>query len=111
VGEFAKYLTWIEIMNYDVWSPFSNPTTGPVGPLDDSCVADLSTQALGSAVSALQTWIDAGFPKEKILLGVPAYGYGYAVSQEDAFNPGSKTQLANSFPRCLRCDGDRKFGL
>jgi len=95
VAEFAKYLSWIEIMNYDVWGPWS-PTTGPVGPLNDSCVANPS-QSVGSAVSALKAWTDAGFPKSQIVLGVPAYGYGYVVNDSSAFESGSKTQLASSF--------------
>jgi len=94
VAEFAKYLSWIEIMNYDVWGPWS-PTTGPVGPLDDSCVP--STQAEGSAVSALKAWTDAGLPKNQIVLGVPAYGYGYLVNTTSAFKSGSKTELAGSY--------------
>jgi len=95
VSEFAKYLSWIEIMNYDVWGSFST-TTGPVGPLNDTCVAKPS-EAAGSAVSAVKAWTAAGFPKDQIVLGVPAYGYGYVVDNSSAFQAGSTTKLVDSY--------------
>ena len=95
MAEFAQYLSWIEIMNYDVWGSFSS-TTGPVGPLNDTCVAKPS-EAAGSAVSAVKAWTAAGFPKNQIVLGVPAYGYGYMVDSSSAFQSGSTTKLVDSY--------------
>lgn len=84
VSEFAQYLDYIEIMNYDIWGPWS-PTAGPNAPLNDTCVANNETQAVGSAVSAITTWTGAGFPLDQIVLGVAGYGHSYDVNHTAAF--------------------------
>jgi chitinase len=68
---FAEVLDWILIMNYDVWGSSSTP--GPNAPLSDKCGS--STQPGASADAAVKTWTTAGFPVEKITLGLPSYGY------------------------------------
>ncbi|KAJ7276522.1 glycoside hydrolase superfamily [Mycena haematopus] len=71
VSEFAKYLDWILIMNYDVWGASSTP--GPNAPLVDAC--HNSTQPEASAAAAAKAWTSAGFPASQLVLGVPSYGY------------------------------------
>jgi len=94
VSQFAKYLDYIEIMNYDIWGSWSN-TAGPNAPLNDSCVAK-PAQAAGSAVSAVAAWTKAGFPAHQIVLGVASYGHSFAVKKADALGKG-KT-LITTFP-------------
>ena len=91
VSGFAKALDYIEIMNYDVWGPWS-VTVGPNAPLNDTC-ASTQNQA-GSAVSAVQKWHAAGIPLEQIVLGVASYGHSYMVNKTDAFESGSSNLLA-----------------
>ncbi|KAI0053357.1 glycoside hydrolase family 18 protein [Auriscalpium vulgare] len=88
---FSGVLDYIAIMNYDVWGSFS-PTAGPNAPLNDSCVAD-SSQAAGSAVSAVKAWNDAGIPLNQLVLGVPAYGHSYSVQSADALPKGLSGEL------------------
>ncbi|EKM59129.1 glycoside hydrolase family 18 protein [Phanerochaete carnosa HHB-10118-sp] len=71
VSAFAQVLDWILIMNYDTWGSSSNP--GPNAPLSNAC--HNSTQSSSSAVAGVATWTAAGFPANKIVLGVPSYGY------------------------------------
>ena len=104
VSEFAKYLNYIEVMNYDVWGPWT-PTAGPNSPLNDSCASDPSTQAIGSAVQGVTSWAAAGFPLDQIVLGVGSYGHSYNVTPDNAFTHVMKngtttlgTTLNNSFP-------------
>jgi chitinase len=94
VSQFAKYLDYIEIMNYDAWGPWSK-TAGPNAPLNDSCVAK-PEQAVGSAVSSVAAWTKAGIPAHQIVLGVALYGYSFAVKKTDAL--GSGKTLLTSFP-------------
>ncbi|KAF9503024.1 glycoside hydrolase family 18 protein [Hydnum rufescens UP504] len=94
VSQFAKYLDYIEVMNYDVWGSWSQ-TAGPNAPLNDSCVAK-PDQAVGSAVSAVAAWTKAGIPAHQIVLGVAAYGHSFAVKKADAL--GSGKTLLTSFP-------------
>ena len=110
VSGFAKVLDYIEIMNYDIWGPWSD-TVGPNAPLNDTC-ATTQNQA-GSAVSAVQKWHAAGFPLIQIVLGVPSYGHSFMVNKNDAFEPGSKTLLApypkfnsSAHPKGDSWDGD-----
>jgi chitinase len=95
VSGFAKVLDYIEIMNYDIWGPWS-PTVGPNAPLNDTCAA--TQNQAGSAVSAVQTWHAAGFPLRQIVLGVASYGHSFLVDKTDAFEPGSKT-LIGPYPK------------
>ncbi|THU95533.1 glycoside hydrolase [Dendrothele bispora CBS 962.96] len=96
---FSNVLDFIEIMNYDVWNPavpyaFSTgpnePSVTRVGPhsaLDDTCVGDgegNQGKKRGSAKTSVDAWIDAGIPKEKIVLGVAAYGHSFVVKKQDA---------------------------
>ncbi|KIJ37302.1 glycoside hydrolase family 18 protein [Sphaerobolus stellatus SS14] len=85
VSGFAKVFDFIEIMNYDVWGPWSN-AIGPNAPLDDSCA---SSHQEGSATSAVQKWTAAGMPANKIVLGVASYGHAYMFQGSDfaAFAP------------------------
>ena len=46
---------------------------GPNAPLSDGC--GNSTQPTASALAALRAWTAAGVPAEKLVLGVPSYGY------------------------------------
>ncbi|KAG6327916.1 hypothetical protein ID866_11173 [Astraeus odoratus] len=91
VPGFAEVLDYIVIMNYDIWGSWSS-TVGPNAPLNDTCAAPADQQ--GSAVSGVNAWSQAGFPLNKIVLGVPSYGHSYTVSPSDAFVDGSSTQLA-----------------
>ncbi|ESK94160.1 glycoside hydrolase family 18 protein [Moniliophthora roreri MCA 2997] len=106
VSGFAKVFEHIVIMNYDVWGPWGS-TVGPNAPLNDTCAAPANQQ--GSAVSAVNAWIKAGMPAEKIVLGVPAYGHGFTVKKEDAFQKGSTTKLAKypPFDNKNRPNGDK----
>lgn len=96
VSKFGTVLDQLAIMNYDVWGSWSS-TVGPNAPLSDSC----APQQAGSAESAVKAWTGANFPANKILLGVPAYGHSFSVSQNaavvnnklalyPAFNKGSQ---------------------
>ncbi|KAJ7587134.1 glycoside hydrolase family 18 protein [Mycena floridula] len=76
VSGFAEQLNHIAIMNYDVWGPWS-PTTGPNAPLDDSCLP--AANQVGSAVSAVAAWTEAGFPANQIALGIASYGHSFHV--------------------------------
>ena len=64
----------------------ASATPGPNAPLGNLC--GTATQAQASAQAAVAQWTAAGFPKSKLLLGLPLYGY---VSQS------SRTTLAGSF--------------
>ncbi|PWN54274.1 glycoside hydrolase [Violaceomyces palustris] len=71
VKRSAEALDYILIMNYDVWGSSSVP--GSNSPLANLC--GNSTMPSASAAAGVKAWSAAGMPREKILLGIPAYGY------------------------------------
>ncbi|KAK7470512.1 hypothetical protein VKT23_001938 [Stygiomarasmius scandens] len=86
-SEFAEVLDWILIMNYDTYDGSSE--FGPNAPLYDGCKN--STQPDANAAQTHNVWTKAGFPVNKLVLGVPSYGYIH----HDKFSEGSST-LAKS---------------
>ena len=91
-----KYCDRVEIMTYDqgtIDTVLNNSRAGPYAPVADpawvSNVVNLAAQSIA---------------KNKILIGVPTYGYEYSVTPSGAgyqydvlwaFNPGYATQLAS----------------
>ncbi|KAI0068759.1 glycoside hydrolase [Artomyces pyxidatus] len=71
VSPFVNVLDWVLLMNYDVWGSSDMP--GPNAPLSNAC--HNSTQPGASADAAINAWTAAGFPPQKLVLGVPSYGY------------------------------------
>jgi chitinase len=70
VSSYAKYIDHVLIMNYDVWGASANP--GPNAPYN-TCSG--SWQPGANAVAAVDAWKKAGMPANKIMLGLPSYGY------------------------------------
>ncbi|KAG9317434.1 glycoside hydrolase superfamily [Chiua virens] len=71
VSAFAPLLDLVTLMNYDIYETRQPP--GPNAPLSNAC-AD-SSQPNDNAAAAYNSWTSAGFPADRIFLGVPAYGY------------------------------------
>ncbi|PFH50382.1 glycoside hydrolase family 18 protein [Amanita thiersii Skay4041] len=71
VSEFANVMTYVNIMNYDVFGASPNP--GPNAPLGNPC--GTSQQPEATAQAALSQWTKAGMPVNKLMLGLPLYGY------------------------------------
>jgi|SRR6266850_844906 len=89
-------------MNYDIWGSWS-PTVGPNAPLDDSCAPSQQ----GSAKSAVKAWTDAGFPIDKIILGVAAYGHSFHVNQTSALDASGNLNLYPPFDKAQQPAGDK----
>jgi len=89
VSPFADVLNHINLMIYDVWGGWSS-TTGPNGPMNDSCAASQNQQ--GSAVSAIRSWEDSGFPRCKMTFGIPFYGRLFSVTPKNASDISGKLQ-------------------
>ncbi|KAF8895737.1 glycoside hydrolase superfamily [Gymnopilus junonius] len=96
VSQFSQVLDFIEIMNYDIKS---NPASGAgsSSPLNDSC-APVGAR-FGSAVSAVDAWMAAGIPADKIVLGVPAYGHSFVTpTQSTEVSNGSSSSSNSTLP-------------
>ena len=91
-------------MVYDIWGSWS-ATTGPNAALNDSCAVSQNQQ--GSAVLAVQNWEKAGFPRSKMVLGVPAYGRLFNVTSKNALDASGKLQPYALFDKANPPAGDK----
>lgn len=71
----AKYVDYANIMTYDIHGPWESYTNFNA-PLYNNTDTP-STQYKWSVDSGINTWVNAGFPKSKMVMGVPFYGYIY----------------------------------
>ena len=72
----AKELTFINLETYDYNGPWQNET-GFVAPLYQTEFDPYTNLNVNYTV---QAYLSAGVPPEKILLGIPFYGYGWTVN-------------------------------
>lgn len=75
--KIREYIDYANIMTYDLhgpWDAYSDFNA----PLYSS--SNSSPQYKISVDSGVNAWIDAGFPKDKLVVGVPFYGYLYKIS-------------------------------
>lgn len=97
VQALGKALDWCIMMGYDYhWS--TAPQAGPVAPLDSS-----ATWGKYSVLRSVRTYLAAGMPPEKLLLGVPYYGYEWKTETtdvpSDAIGSGQSVTYTNAVSR------------
>jgi len=89
------YLDFASIMTYDMhgtWDVYTDLNA----PLYMN--NDISPQYKWSADSAVRTWTQAGFPANKLMLGIPFYGYLYASVNDYNYGLYQPYYGANSIP-------------
>ncbi|KAG6826962.1 hypothetical protein H0H92_013736 [Tricholoma furcatifolium] len=106
VSSLAGIVSYVAIMDYDVYGPFS-PTTGPNSPLDLSCAPKASGNP--SATSAVTAWTDANMPANQIVLGVASYGHTYSVPTSEALSKQNTISLYTGFSGPGTSDGQYTF--
>jgi chitinase len=71
MGAVARIVDQVGLMTYDFNGPWS-PTTGFVAPL----ASDIPDH-IGSVEHTVASYMEAGVPAAKLLIGIPFYGYGW----------------------------------
>lgn len=71
-SQVAPLVDQVGIMNYDYTGPW-NETTGFLAPL----FPPSSSQRRASIASSIESYEAAGVPREKLLMGIPFYGYSW----------------------------------
>jgi chitinase len=77
MAEIGRLVDRIGLMTYDMSGPW-NETTGFVAPLTAS-----PNYSGGTVAHSVEAYLAAGVPAEKLLMGVPFYGYGWHQVSED----------------------------
>ncbi len=89
IGALDKYVTYVDLMTYDYAGPWQNQT-GFVAPLRQTKYDPFGTLNVAYTVHA---YLASGASPEKILLGIPLYGYGWKLaapsSREGQFEAAS----------------------
>ncbi len=92
----SRYVNYIDLMTYDYNGPWNN-YTGFVAPLYKTKYDPYSTLNIDYTV---ESYIASGVSPEKILLGIPFYGYGWTVTAntnpEGQFDMGTALAGAGS---------------
>jgi chitinase len=70
-------LDWFNVMTYDMHGTWED-TTNFQAPLYPSSSSPSADEALMNVDAALQTYLDAGVPSDKIVMGIPFYGRGWS---------------------------------
>ncbi|KAJ0031338.1 hypothetical protein Pint_14600 [Pistacia integerrima] len=99
IQAIANSLDWINVMAYDFYGPLWSNLTGPPAALYNPG----NDQVSGSY--GVSTWIQAGVTANKIVLGLPFYGYAWQLA--DANNHGF---FAPSVGAALSSDGSAGYG-
>ncbi|XP_010323173.2 cysteine-rich receptor-like protein kinase 34 isoform X2 [Solanum lycopersicum] len=70
-----KNLDWIHVLAFDYYYPWTTNYTSPAAAL----YSDHSTNDNLNTDYGINVWIKSGFPSEKIVLGLPFYGYVWTL--------------------------------
>ena len=76
VDKFHNYLDYVNLMTYDLHGPWDLYSDFNSALYDNE---DKSDQYKISIDSAVASWLNAGLPPYKLVVGVPFYGYKYDV--------------------------------
>ncbi len=75
ISKLAQYLDYANLMTYDLHG-YWDTNTDLLAPLYDN--DDSSPQYKSSVDKAVNAWLGASFPAEKLVMGIPFYGYLYS---------------------------------
>ena len=70
----SQYVDYANVMTYDIhgsWDPYTDFNAPLYGN------SDITQQYKWSVDQSIKAWLSSGFPKEKLVMGVPFYGYIY----------------------------------
>ncbi|KAJ2158344.1 hypothetical protein GGF46_003845 [Coemansia sp. RSA 552] len=87
VAEFADYVDFANIMQYDVNGSWGE-TTGPNAPLEFEC--NRGNQQ--SFASAIEDWTNAGWPADKLTAGLAFYGHAMTAVKDMTQEPSNQYQ-------------------
>lgn len=80
-SNIKEYLDYVNIMTYDLHGPWDQYSDFNA-PLYNK--SGSSPQYKISIDSIVEAWVNAGFTKDKLVIGIPFYGYMYQVNKENS---------------------------
>ncbi len=110
--KLVSYIDYANVMTYDLhgsWDSYTDLNA----PLYNN--SDPSPQYKGSVDQSINAWLQAGFPANKLIMGVPFYGYIYkAVTNSNnglyqTYSGASAINYANIVANYLNAPGYTRF--
>jgi chitinase len=83
--ESGEILDWINVMTYDMTGSQRSGVTNFNAPFAESSgdPSDPSWKRFSSVVGTIDSFLDEGVPRDKLVVGVPFYGRGFAGVPDD----------------------------
>lgn len=111
-NKIIEYLDYVNIMTYDLHGPWDQYSdfNAPLYNKKSS-----SPQYKISVDSSVKAWVNAGFSKEKLVVGIPFYGYMYNVNKVlsngllQKFSDGKALSYSNIKTNYLNSDDYKKY--
>jgi chitinase len=98
VEELSKYVDYFNVQTFDLSSAQSTVQhSSPLFAIEDNKEPSMS--------KTMEEWIEAGAPKEKLLIGVSTYGRTYKLQDETKFDIGSKVTRGGGRGRLTKEEG------
>ena len=109
---FHEYIDYATIMTYDIHGPWDS-YADLNAPLYNN--TDASPQYKWSVDASVKAWMNAGFPSEKLVVGVPFYGYMYETLNNNnnglyqTFSSGKSLSYSNIEANYLNKEGYTRY--
>ncbi|KAI9290656.1 glycoside hydrolase [Neoconidiobolus thromboides FSU 785] len=103
--ELANLIDFINVMAYDINGPWSS-TTGPNAPLRHTTANGFQQ----SYMSGVTSWLQAKFPKEKLVMGLAFYGRSFKLQDELKLDSKDKNQFYVPFSKTIP-QGDQQDAM
>ena len=80
VSLLSPWLDWFNVMTYDFHGPWGDPVTGMNAPMfaDPNDPTPEPARSQFNTTRAIQNYLALGVPRDKLQIGVPFYGRGFA---------------------------------
>ncbi|CAF3689335.1 unnamed protein product [Adineta steineri] len=114
VHKFEKLINYVNLMTFDFYGPWDEKT-GVFAPLYHQSY-QVESESLRNVDGLVKLWLSLGVPREKILIGIPAYGRSFTLASAQkglhapvtgAGYPGRYTKTRGFLSYYEICEKDR----
>ncbi|PON69339.1 1,4-alpha-glucan-branching enzyme [Trema orientale] len=84
-NDIKDYLDFINVMSYDLYGSWANVTG------EHALLFDRRAEWAPSISRGIQSWIDSGVPRNKLVMGLPLYGHSWELADPNVHGVGAPT--------------------
>ncbi len=90
-ARLRSLVDWLQIMTYDLHGDWPGSHSGHNSPLHPTSTDSVDGRLL-SLDNFVSYWLGKGFPRQKLLVGIPCYGYRFSVGRWGVPLPAKTTK-------------------